>query len=391
MTTIIGRVGLDDALAEPVSGSWSGGELSLSLLLGQPNGTADSLVTIREQILGLANNPDEPVVPVLVDSDPSAAGFYAVKDVRVDQPTDSLRTNGALTASVTLERITSSAAPLVESRLVFGKRDAGSAVSHWLDLPPGSFGAVFTDPGAAAFSNNGREGIETRLGDQPASGFASWGAAPEDWYLGAARITADGSLVVGRQMQPGAAVELSNGWMRLSIDGTSPKFTVQMWEDGWRTPHTYWLVDVPTPCTALVTVDRNAPEEVAVQVVYPYGPGIITSSDGPAVRFRLRRGARFAACSARTLVRHDPAESCVTDQGAKAAAVDASGDKWWLMTYDAGYTVNTAVGQLQAALGQTALDFAVTADMSLPNPDDAATLKTLYNSTGSELVRVVGR
>ena len=81
----------------------------------------------------------------------------------------------------------------------------------------------------------------------------------------------------------------------------------------------------------------------------------------------------------------------MTDQGAKAAAVDASGDKWWLMTYDAGYTVNTAVGQLQAALGQTALDFAVTADMSLPNPDDAATLKTLYNSTGSELVRVVGR
>jgi hypothetical protein len=398
----IGRVGVDTDQMQVESASW-GSDLQLSFLLTAD--TRSALVAAREQLVGLRpeNNPDELVIPVVAYPDDGITGFWTVTDVSCDMGSDPWG-NLAAPATVTLQRISSSSAPLVESRTLFTQRTPGGpAATHWIGLPASAW-----RPGGGDFPS----------GAALANGFVSYGLAVDDYYRDACVLSVDGMTVVGRQIVQTGTVELSNGLIRVAPSpgpdpGTDPGacLAVQLLSDGvWGPQHVWRAVFDGSPGLlkwywaklSAVEVLRNAPECVSVRMFWSaFDLSPIDGQYGFAsfvMDVTLRRGARYVEVRVRTNysdtqklgIRHvagsvNTGTSFSSGYGLTATAVDTAGLNWNTFAGQP-VTLDTATGSMYLA---TAGDTDLACGLSIGFASDTANLAH-YMSAGSETVRVVG-
>lgn len=113
MTSLqIGRFSMSDG---PVS--WVHNGDTVDLVLQIDSATTTSVVearVLKQQLLGLANNDDEEIVPVVFDDESDLDGYYRVVDVEVE-PMEMFLANGTMRAAVQLTRISNGyALPVLE-------------------------------------------------------------------------------------------------------------------------------------------------------------------------------------------------------------------------------------------------------------------------------------
>ncbi len=114
MTITIGRAVLPD----PSSFTSSGNVITLSgVMYSTDSSAADRAAEVQAreaQVLGMVNNPDEDVFPLVWTAEPKWDGFYRVLDASWDYVSDGSTRMATANYSITLEAVTDGHAPLVE-------------------------------------------------------------------------------------------------------------------------------------------------------------------------------------------------------------------------------------------------------------------------------------
>lgn len=309
MTTTLGRVSLTSA---PYDVSQVGDQMSFSIdIVGYSLAVAKVL---RQQMLGLNDNADEPVVPMTSALDSDYDGFYRVLGVSVE-PTIVYQRDGTMRCQVSLERVGGGfAKPVFETSLIAAPRSDGPATlnpngaTNWLasgfPLGVGEAGASGYSGGVAP-ATSGTVSYTTATGAiHKVIAFTSLAAAdsdvyqhysePADAYAGAClvevQIGGTWYPATGRQVPlVGRGWRISNGIVRLSLSqSTLGALLIEVWGGSvWEsspllyrlnqagtTAGYYGLID-PTTNGDTTAVDpvvvRNAPECVSVRIPQRYG------------------------------------------------------------------------------------------------------------------------
>ena len=239
--TTYGRIGIFKAHSAP---SWSGDVLSLRQQF-MPATLAEAKA-IAGQFLGLVNNPDEPVIPVISTADDDLTGFYVPVGVEIDAHR-TYRASRLMEAAIGLRRIANGhrnpiAETYVMSRLATNAHGILSTTDHAI--------AAVEDVDSLRMDYRGLAGLlgtaETvtdvggnalaiqKFADTNRSGYYSQFITPGDYYTasGGCRIefSTDGTnwfIAQGRGGVPnGAAWRLSNGFVRIGTAGTLPQANV---------------------------------------------------------------------------------------------------------------------------------------------------------------------
>lgn len=276
----IGRVGIGTALTDPMQWVDQGDHATIQAV--EFAASAAAAQVIRQQLSGYLLNEFEKIVPVIWQADPAKNGFYRVSSVQITTQAESF--SGYLPFSVGLERIQGYASPAAESVLRGAARTntpGGVTPQAWWWVPSAWV------PLTNAFVNGelipsltvGARGtmnliIPTTLGGaSPLYSFASM-LIPSlsHWYDGAATLTVDGNVIVGRQIPTiQTGWQLDNGSLKVVPSATAgSSIDVYVNNAGsWYGPTTLDFVLVGSPDSSPVTmptpiVRRNAPEEVAL-------------------------------------------------------------------------------------------------------------------------------
>lgn len=301
MAVTVGRVSLDD------TNNWSisGDEVSLSTEIIAT--TSNAAKALRQQLLGLFDNPDEPVVPVTFSEDSDADGFYEVTSVAVDTFPVSLSSN-TFPVELSLRRLPGYALPWGNSILLGAVRNNNHTISsaaagsaYWHAIPSDTLDyylSTSTDTNTAAASTGSVSIENIASASWSGSAVAKYTIKPSDWYDGAAKIEYARSgtyyTVVGRNVESGLDAtgwRVSNGIIRLS--SSSGTLMLEANRAGtWGTAKGF-KANLYTTYTSF-SVLRNSVEEAVVRV----GMAGVFGSQPPAVLdIRLRRGAAMAECS----------------------------------------------------------------------------------------------
>jgi hypothetical protein len=190
---------------------------------------------LRQQLLGLADNADEPVVPVTDSNDSDYDGFYWVRSVQVD-PTIVYQRDGTMRCQISLERVGGgyarpvfeipfAVATLTNSHTIEGGRHVGipATTADWALFDTGSSVTRSSSTGNVfwIYTKTGVSGLRD-------PGVLSYYVAPASYYVGACVIEQS----VGGTWYPiqGDQVSLqldawriSNGIIRLTPQATSPR------------------------------------------------------------------------------------------------------------------------------------------------------------------------
>jgi len=312
----IGRVGSDGIDLQDPDISYSGNQVTLSGQYtpdaGSATGVADTL-WLREQLLGLAANEAEPVVPVVWSARPEFGdeldGFYRVVDAQASFPVGSVNADAPfLQWSVTLERSLDYRQPRAEIYGIWSTvpNDFSISLANVITAVPS---AVFDwDPGIPPAigqrttpDGNVRYAVLTNVASGTYVGkFALW---PPDWYDGACRAqyaVASGRWrnVIGRR----SFTSLEIGDQSVRVDNGLARVTPwngSLWVEwydppGWTTALGFTLWEHSAshqvmPTTAAVL--RSSPEEITLRVgasqsgLPEWGP--------VTVDVTLRRGSRW--------------------------------------------------------------------------------------------------
>jgi hypothetical protein len=307
MTITIGRVGQSQSgitLRDPERWTWRGNVLTLSGLASAST-YADS-VHLRQQLVGLDNNPDEPFVAVTWTVESAIDGFYRV--LSVDAPSElSSYVNFHWPYTVTLERVESLRTAIgFESSLVGALVTNGHsvttaqpfhAVPDGFDHYPGDTSAM----GGQATRATDTGTVTTAFASVAAAGpwnlNARWSCEAADYYDGACVIesTVGGNrrAIVGRNDKQ-TALRLNNGIVRFT-----PLTTLEIYNgSSWETLDLTFTIypDGPAGASALgasnfAQILRNSPEEVVVRYTLPpLAPDVL---EVVTIDFSLRRGASY--------------------------------------------------------------------------------------------------
>jgi len=308
----IGRAGLEPALLalSEVEFDGAGGVQFGGMIRG-----ARSLVelgAVRDQLLGLDSNRDEPVVPVVCAADASLDGFYRVGGVRVtNDPTGRLSTGSVLPWSVSLEKVAGSASPVFDTRLLHAVRSGSAVTSASSDplhgVPPtttvyrrGSTGLGSLT--ARSTADGGNVYVNVWAGNDSQAN-AEWQAEPDGYYRGACRIArmvgGAGYRIVGKQI--GGDVDPDNGWAMsnglvsvlpsVALGGTVGTVTVLSWAGAAFESATALSFSVAAAASFFTgfsgwSILRNSPEATTVRL---RGEG---TGHSPTLDLTLRRGDR---------------------------------------------------------------------------------------------------
>lgn len=387
----VGRVGLDVDFDSVRTIGVTGDRLSLSGRLARSLTFAQAQA-LRQQVAGLVDNRDEPVVPLTFEDDGRLDGFYRVESAEVDAGPGGKRLR-AWPWSMTLTRVQGFGAPQVESILlapdVLDNDHSLTATdsNHWHGLPAAAQGYGESDAGE--FDRDSADGtIKIRDTSVLRNSTPDYQLFPGDWYAGAARINLDwdGTLfsAVGRQVDAREhfRTTLANGLFRWALSGDQDefRFTVQRWTgSGWSAPKEWRLEEKDPlgtpkqyPATS-VTVLRNAPEEVSVRYY-------MARDDRPiffVIDVTLKRGAPWVAMrihpshpgsgdvGMRIRRTTDEAGTTIT-AGMKASAADSDGLFYTLLSREALTGSDATVGAINVDVGG---DW--NAMVGLANADDA--------------------
>jgi hypothetical protein len=247
MSLTIGRATIDD----PDTVRHSGDRLSLQGNLVPTS--VDEMKAIRQQLLGLVDNRDEEVWPLIWSEDSSHDGFYEVAGVDLDPYLTHLSTGGPVRYSIELERINNYALPRFQTTTLATVRPNGHGITT-ADCNAGSY--VKTSINDNDYATSGVSSLVTRgasasnpqiVVHSAAAPFTgarvSWNARADEHYSLQCVIEQSRSgtyyPVVGRDVDwSGGNWRISNGLIRVSpwvsdanyLDVEIYDWTASQWE-----------------------------------------------------------------------------------------------------------------------------------------------------------------
>lgn len=303
---------------------------------------------LRQQILGLAGNDDERVVPLTWSDDADYDGFYRVRGVDVE-PVQAYLTNNLMRAAMSLERIGGGYAEPVHEVYVLGvdASDADlSSTNGWTGSIANTaavyFPSSFTVIGDLA-SSIGRSVADGTTINELTSAIndnGSWSvgvthlADAADFYDAAAvierQISSTWYTVVGRQIPQDSTVRLSNGIVRVSV-ASSGEITTEHWDgSAWRSKSytiTYNSGSGTISGFGQVQIFRNGPDTVAARFT-----GVTSADEACHIDVNVQRGHNVAEFRVSTYSQQTwkvtrsstEAATAINDASAAATAIRAS-------------------------------------------------------------------
>lgn len=356
MTLTIGRVTLESG---PYDIRHDGDRLSFGVEISAAStgGVLEVAQMMRRQLLGLAGNEDDPVVPVTWTGDSDFDGFYRVAGVRVD-PLNTYLETGRMQGAVDLERISGGYGdPLHELWAVLAKVNdtefsftatdrADSAV-----YLPASFPSQSERPGVS--SRTAADGVAISevtysllVGESMSFAWTHL-ATPAAFYDAGVKveqlISGVWFDVIGRQVPAQSTLRVSNELVRVSV-ASDGEVNVESWDgSAWRSKLYRVTYDsgagnITAMHAAVVRI--NGPDECVVSWI-----GVTDDDGGATISARLLRGELVAEVSVSSnaaqvwkLTRSTTeAATAVEDNdgadvGVRATANDANGDRFLILS-----------------------------------------------------------
>ncbi len=428
----IGRL-FSDYDVDITRSSWAGSRWSVSgdVVLSAA-ARADQGVAIREQIIGMNGNPDEPFVAVQWSEEPTVNGFYRLIGIRCDIGQMYL-TDGLLSWSAELDRVGSSPVPSIEShcswQLVTNTRSVTYPASFSLETPrqfavPGSafdLGPVSGTVSGAASNITGPTNLATGFGTilgvdvaaLPATGIMGWSVDPSDYYDGNCLVTTDfgaatDQKVFGRRTDTSTDWVVSNGMVRFSVEATNQRLRVEHWDSGsaaWvRANNTDYIFSLTAGAWVFdyvsMTILRNAPECVAARLAYK-----VPTSASPHLRAYvdltiLRGGSmvyghvatfpEIGLWPSETTIRVATSATVASTAnigGFRATTADANGNQFVLVTGTPACTDTLASGYTTTTGDTNTLSFGISSTVWAADEDAALE----FFARRAEVTRVVDR
>lgn len=382
---------------------------------------------IREQIIAMSNNPDEPFVAVQWSEDSTVNGFYRVGSVTCDASQMTL-VEGYLSWAAELERVADSQAPPLESicswQLVTNTRSVTYPGSFTLKavrqfaVPGDTFevGPASGTVSGALANITGPTSLATGFGTVltfdsatlPANGIMAWSVDPTGYYDANCLVTTDfgtatDQMVFGRRVDSSSDWVVSNGMVRFHI--VSGQLAVEHWDtNAWvRANNTNFIFQLAgtTVTYETMTILRNSPECVVVRLTHN-----MSNPSFKMVRFYvdlmiLRGGSMvYGYISTPTQVTTawptldkikiqttaSVASTAVTG-GFRATTADANGNQFVLVTGAPACTDTLASGQTVTTANSQTLSFGISSTVWAAA--DVAALE--FFARRSEVTRVVAR
>jgi hypothetical protein len=393
---------------------------------------------LRQQIIGLGDDQDEPIVPVIWTEDPAVNGFYRILNTTVE-----LR-QAALVSfwgryQVELERVGGWAAPMHEVNLLgddrFNNIGVATGGDAWIAVP-GTVTEFYDGRTTPALFGNQMAARTTATGPvnfwwsltnltTPINDVIRYVMPPADNYVGAATLEfgAGNYPLVGRQVPATFTPwRMSNGLVRVTPSATAGAIDVAHYDGtGWDTAKTYRFYSGNTYGASAqqfltsiigVTVLRNDPAAVTLRLALSFTD--VAPFGGPdnwqtAVTLTLRRGSRYVeggwsfAPSPGNLLwvgrATNEAATRVSKQLLRATSNDASGNRFVLMAAHADNTatyMDVTVGAIGSSQFTAApvVSFAIGSEIGgtgAADPDRATDLLDQYRYAQSDRLVVVTR
>jgi hypothetical protein len=319
----IGRVGLDIDVSS-ISG-WTESDQGTTVTGTIMSGLLSDALTIRQQLTGYNNAPDETFVPVTWADRPSVNGFYT--NITATMSANPLAEfNGLYDFSITMTKVQGFAAPSFEAVLLGAMRVNSSGITSgtsipWHGVPSQATGyetGVLTPTTTVRAGVDGNVSVFSDATNIMYNARPAFTLDPASWYKNSAvlkiggtmnnttGLLSGGTVVTGRQI-PNLPTqwEINNGLIRLTsgIRGTTDFFLSEWNTSAWvSSPYQsaysiacgyYSSGIIGFPLTA-ITVLRNSPEEVAIRISTDVSSAIAGSHFALTMDISLRRGARMA-------------------------------------------------------------------------------------------------
>lgn len=194
MSLRIGRLGMDVAQTNVAELTASGDDMSISGLVSAEGGFDSS--SLREQIIALQDNRHEAFVPIIFDEHPWVNGYCTVTEASVDMNRAGALLTGWYPFSISVRRLATSAAPLMEARMLGSVRTNLLSITTcrpWQGIPDLATGYS----GPASLTQETRPVSDGRVrlykSATASSGglldaFTTFLVPPQNWYDGSARI-----------------------------------------------------------------------------------------------------------------------------------------------------------------------------------------------------------
>ncbi len=385
------------------------------------NATPAQALVLRDQLLGYQDNMDEPIVPVVCDSEPRLTGYYTVTGVEITTDPTAIAT-GNLEYTVGLQPTTPFANPFLECIV------NGALLTNAVGAVLGDVHAFHAAPSAATeysyagvlstfYTRASADGNIIFLDTGTTlSSIARLGIAPSNYYIGAATFEQGSPLqpVVGRGMAQADVVNwrLSNGLVRVTPNVANPgRLNVSHYNGStWSATVNYAITASAggitfTGWNSLVVL-RNSVEETCIRLSVATSAG--TTAGVVTLDISLRRGDRIARLFlsstqslswriARTTVEAATAITygAVTLGGIRATVNDGDSNRYVLLFYQTATPVNDLVnGSITGGASSTTADFGIGSAIggsTAAAPDRPADLANQYIAAQAESQRVVAR
>lgn len=415
MSLSIGRFGLGPTLTTELR-SWDQDGDTISTDGNIICGSEVDAEACRQQLLGIVNSDDEPVVPVIWSRDLAATGAYSVTSGKVSAVQGVSYDQHFFTYELTLQRATNGyTAQMCESLMSGNDRSikpAGVTAVSWHALPTAAtmYDLDALHPVPVLRQGPGGWVFTFTSAHDYYSATPTFLLPPANWYDMAATVKVAGQAVCGRQVVSNPTNwELSNGLVKVTphaahlFDVTSPVFATP---SNWGTAKgvqagyfdgTNWQSVFPAQSFVVL---RTAPEEAAIRL-----PAQVTVASGTTtvnVDISLRRGARMATVrltspwATRWGIGFDTTTACTSltsGGGTKQTTADGDGNKAVMLSALSATPDNTA-GRIYAAGSAFGHDLAIGHEVggaSSAAPDRGTDLRDQWFAATNETQRVVAQ
>lgn len=414
-TFTVGRISLDEIE------EWSQKGDRISVKGDTIASSVTAAKSMVQNILGLADNPDEDIVPVTFSEDADLNGFYRVLSSQAD--TDwAVLTDGYVRWSMQLERVSGSGTREIESTL-FGTartgKPGGITERYWFGIPSDATAYPFGDDYTVSRAGGGWNTLITE-GSTYANAHPRWSISPANYYNASAYVSVRSGhpdKMVGRQMiADGTDWQIGNSLITVGPPTSSTNLfkTTHVVSAGTGGTQTYdwaliFITAGPTVNTQTmgnptqVRVLRNSPEAVTVQLRFGPTPhaslGLASNTKvGFYLTLTIRRGDRgvriaFNSNGITANWGFGPASTAAftaitaDNQGLVETVADVDGNKRVIITA-LGTTLSTATGRLW---GGSRSDYSawIGAAVSAATGETASWLQDAYYAALTESQRVV--
>lgn len=319
MTIQVGRLGLDVTHGEPFKLSQDEDRLHLSGGLTTEAANASVMNQFRQNVLGLGEMIDEPIVPIIDTTDDQLGGFYRVLGTSIDFEDGDWGKN-RFRWDMEFERIPDYALPAMESVLIGGFRTNSHTITpvpiHWV---PSTVVNYYNTISSGVTDFNRTRGLSSgtlkglnQSGSTSAAArkLASFSLSPANYYTGAARIEIQYAnstyyRTIGRKIwsnQSAVVWRLTNDLIRITASSTAGRIDISCWDgSAWDTAKafkfgtTYAGSDIDRFGT--FSIIRNAPEEVIARISMGDNiTGTAAAIHRLNLDISLRRGSMMAEC-----------------------------------------------------------------------------------------------